>query len=547
MTTSGRRSVRRIVEAMAVIEGSSNSKDAVKKAVKVLENRREKNPVTTVILLFDIISSVFSSTRCYSQSNIKLKPHQLRQHVRKMHREFTKRRLLGSSIGTRFCFRFISGNQLFQDTPFATALKAPIAIRSRYYVEDIPSLPPIEIEITTTPIIIYNNGPLAHASITSMTTCCSSYTPFYKHHYPTYFKPNHNFISTQTIITRSVNGTRFAKCTSSDDIHELLKILPHDLRDNLVMESKRDQLLEVILDLGRLPEARYLGVSGRRYLRDTEVSMEELEYAENAIGEIGGDNRAGITGTLHRISAVRNRKGVVVGLTCRVGRAVRGHIDMVRDLLQFGESILFIGRPGVGKTTVMREISRVLSDELQRRVVVVDTSNEIGGGGDIPHPAIGSTRRMQVSKPYMQHKVMIEAVENHTPQVIIIDEISTRDEVNACKSIAERGVMLIGSAHGDRLENIIKNPVLSRLAGGVETVTLGDQEARKRNSRKSISQRRGPPTFPFMIEMRDRHYWVVHKTERSVDALLLGEKPRVEVRKRDKQMKVIIEKWKIMD
>ncbi|MFS7983697.1 putative AAA+ ATPase domain, P-loop containing nucleoside triphosphate hydrolase [Helianthus anomalus] len=241
------------------------------------------------------------------------------------------------------------------------------------------------------------------------------------------------------------------------------------------------------------------------------VSLEELEYAENAIGEIGGDNRAGITGTLHRISAVRNRKGVVVGLTCRVGRAVRGHIDMVRDLLQFGESILFIGRPGVGKTTVMREISRVLSDELQKRVVVVDTSNEIGGGGDIPHPAIGSTRRMQVSKPFRQHKVMIEAVENHMPEVIIIDEISTRDEVNACKSIAERGVMLIGSAHGDQLENIIKNPVLSRLAGGVETVTLGDEEARKRNTRKSVSQRSGPSTFPFMIEMRDRHYWVVHK------------------------------------
>ncbi|XP_076907207.1 uncharacterized protein ycf45-like [Bidens hawaiensis] len=373
-----------------------------------------------------------------------------------------------------------------------------------------------------------------------MSACYPSF--FYKHQIPTYFKPNSISISISTI--KSIITT---KCTPSDDINQLLKILPHDLRHNLVMESKKDQLLEVVLDLGRLPEARYLGDSGRKYLRDTEVSMEELEYAENAIGEIGGDNRAGITGTLHRISAVRNRKGVVVGLTCRVGRAIRGHIDMVWDLLQFGESILFIGRPGVGKTTVMREISRVLSDDLQKRVVVVDTSNEIGGGGDIPHPAIGSTRRMQVSKPFLQHKVMIEAVENHMPEVIIVDEISTRDEVNACKSISERGVMVIGSAHGDRLENIIKNPVLSRLAGGVETVTLGDEEARKRNSRKSISQRSGPPTFPFMIEMRERHYWVVHKTERSVDALLRGEKPRVEVRKRDKQMKVIIEKWKIED
>ncbi|PWA42045.1 P-loop containing nucleoside triphosphate hydrolases superfamily protein [Artemisia annua] len=377
-----------------------------------------------------------------------------------------------------------------------------------------------------------------------MSICCGC-SSFYKQNISSDFlKPS--FISIRKIKPTTGNWT--PKCTASDDtndIHELLKILPHDLRDNLVMESKKDQLLEVILDLGRLPVACFLGDSGRKYLRDTEISMEELEYAENAIGEIGGDNRAGITGTLHRISAVRNRKGVVVGLTCRVGRAVRGHIDMVRDLLQFGESILFIGRPGVGKTTVMREISRVLSDELQKRVVVVDTSNEIGGGGDIPHPAIGSARRMQVSKPYMQHKVMIEAVENHMPEVIIIDEISTRAEVDACQSIAERGIMLIGSAHGDRLENIIKNPVLSHLAGGVESVTLGDQEARKRDGRKSVSERGGPSTFPFMIEMRDRHYWVVHKTERSVDALLRGEKPRVEVRKRDKQMKVIIEKWKI--
>ncbi|XP_024971128.1 uncharacterized protein ycf45 isoform X1 [Cynara cardunculus var. scolymus] len=376
-----------------------------------------------------------------------------------------------------------------------------------------------------------------------MSICCSSYSSFYNHHFPFCYNPNSFSIST----LRTIKPIRFAKCTPSDDIHELLKILPHDLRNNLVMESKRDQLLEVILDLGRLPVACFLGDSGRRYLRDTEISIEELEYAQNALGEIGGDNRAGIAGTLHRISAVRSRKGVVVGLTCRVGRAVRGHIDMVRDLLQFGESILFIGRPGVGKTTVMREISRVLSDELQKRVVVVDTSNEIGGGGDIPHPAIGSARRMQVSKPSMQHKVMIEAVENHMPQVIIVDEISTWAEVKACKSIAKRGVMLIGSAHGERLGNIIKNPVLSDLAGGVETVTLGDHEARKRDGRKSISERSGPPTFPFVIEMRDRHHWVVHKTERSMDALLRGERPRVEVRKRDKQMKVVIEKWKLED
>lgn len=332
-----------------------------------------------------------------------------------------------------------------------------------------------------------------------------------------------------------------------DDLHALLEILPRDLCQILEHEPRRAQLLEVILDLGRLPEARFLGESGGQYLRNREVSMRELEEAQKAVGEFGGDNRAGIEGTLHRISAIRSRKGMIVGLTCRVGRAVTGHVDMVRDLLDYGESILFLGRPGVGKTTVIREIARVLADELQKRVVIVDTSNEIGGDGDVPHAAIGGARRMQVPKPSMQHRVMIEAVENHMPEVVIVDEIGTEAEAIACRSIAERGVMLIGTAHGERLENIIKNPILTDLVGGVETVTLGDDEARARGCQKSILERKAPPTFPFLIEMRERNYWVTHRTERSVDMLLHGKKPFVEIRKRDDKFKVIIERWKAYD
>ncbi|CAL9093635.1 unnamed protein product [Musa hybrid cultivar] len=332
-----------------------------------------------------------------------------------------------------------------------------------------------------------------------------------------------------------------------DDLHTLLEVLPRDLRENLQSEPRRDQLLEVILDLGRRPEARFLGESAGQYLRDKEISLEELEEAQKSLGEFGGDNRAGIEGTLHRISAIRSRKGLVVGLTCRVGRAVSGHVDMVRDLLEYRESILFLGRPGVGKTTVMREIARVLADELHKRVVIVDTSNEIGGDGDIPHAAIGGARRMQVPEPSMQHRVMIEAVENHMPEVVIVDEIGTEAEALACRSIAERGVMLIGTAHGDRLANIIKNPTLSDLVGGVETVTLGDEEARARRSQKSILERKAPPTFPFLIEMRERNYWVTHRTERSVDMLLIGKKPLVEIRKRDDQFKVVVERWKTYD
>ncbi|KAJ0232872.1 AAA domain-containing protein [Hirschfeldia incana] len=333
----------------------------------------------------------------------------------------------------------------------------------------------------------------------------------------------------------------------NDNLSSFLEILPRDLRHRLLNDPRRNQLVEVIMDLGRPPEARYLGERGGQFLRNIEVSMEELVDAQELVGEFGADNRAGIEGTLHRISAIRNRKGFVVGLTCRVGRAVSGHIDMLYDLLHYGKSILFVGRPGVGKTTVLREMARVLSDEFQKRVVIIDTSNEIGGDGDIPHSAIGGARRMQVPKPSLQHKVMIEAVENHMPQVIIVDEIGTEAEALACRSIAERGVMLIGTAHGEQLQNIIKNPTLSDLIGGIETVTLGDEEARARRSQKSILERKAPPTFYFLIEMRERDYWIAHQTEKSVDMLLRGRNPMVEVRKRDEEFKVVIERWKSYD
>ncbi|XP_011095032.1 uncharacterized protein ycf45 isoform X2 [Sesamum indicum] len=308
-----------------------------------------------------------------------------------------------------------------------------------------------------------------------------------------------------------IHSPRTASNYVDDDIHSLLQILPHDLRENILCDSNRAQLLEVTLDLGRLPQACYLGDSEKRDLRKKEVSMEELEYAQNALGEFGGNNRTGIAGTLHRVSAIRNKNGRVVGLTCRLGRPVREIIELTRDLLEYGKSILFLGRPGVGKTTAIRGISHVLSDELLKRVIIVDTSNEIGGDGDIPHPAIGGARRLQVPDPCMKHKVMIEAVENHMPEVIIVDEIGTEAEVHACHTIAQRGVMLIGSAHGKKLENIIKNPILSDLVGGLKTVILSDEAARTRNCKKIILERRSAPVFPFLIEMREMHYWVAHR------------------------------------
>jgi len=213
---------------------------------------------------------------------------------------------------------------------------------------------------------------------------------------------------------------------------------------------------------------------------------------------------------------------------------------MIADVLNRdnGESVLFLGKPGVGKTTVIREIARVLSDDLQKRVVIIDTSNEIGGDGDIPHPAIGSARRMQVPNPSEQHKVMIEAVENHTPEIIMVDEIGTEMEALACRTIAERGVQLIGTAHGRLLENLIKNPTLSDLVGGVTTVTLGDDEARSRGCQKTISERAAPATFPIVVEMHARSMWVEHDVEVSVDDILVGNRPVVNLRTRDEEKRV---------
>jgi len=294
--------------------------------------------------------------------------------------------------------------------------------------------------------------------------------------------------------------------------------------------GREDELLEIVMDLGRLPTARY--VDGERILRDTEVTHEEIAQVVNGIGDFDDDNRAGIARTLHRISGIRNRHRQVVGLTCRVGRAVYGTIDIVEDIVTQGHSILILGRPGVGKTTMLREMARILAES--KRVIIVDTSNEIGGDGDIPHPAVGRARRMQVPSPAHQHETMIEAVENHNPEVIVIDEIGREREAEAARTINERGVQLIGTAHGNTLENLLLNPTLSDLVGGIESVTLSDEEARRRGTQKTVLERRAPPTFDVLIEMQDRQRLLVHSdVTTSVDAMLRGEPVHVELRYAD--------------
>ncbi|MFM9106037.1 MAG: AAA family ATPase, partial [Chloroflexota bacterium] len=328
----------------------------------------------------------------------------------------------------------------------------------------------------------------------------------------------------------------------TDDLENLLAVLPPHVLDGLALlqvDGRLPGLIEIVMDLGRPPEARLL--DGEAMLSQREISREDLAWVAERIGRFGDDNRAGIERTLHRISAIRNRTGQIVGLTCRIGRAVYGTIAIIRDLVESGESVLLLGRPGVGKTTMLRETARVLADELGKRVIVVDTSNEIAGDGDIPHPAIGRARRMQVPTPTAQHGVMIEAVENHMPEVVVIDEIGTELEALAARTIAERGVQLIGTAHGNSLENLMMNPTLADLIGGIQSVTLSDEEARRRGTQKSILERKAPPTFGVIVEIISRDEVAVHtEVAATVDAILRGHAPRLEVRARAGEVEISV-------
>jgi stage III sporulation protein SpoIIIAA len=324
------------------------------------------------------------------------------------------------------------------------------------------------------------------------------------------------------------------------DLEKLMQVFPDYIKENLQNHQCKSRLVEIVLDLGRRPEGRFL--YGTEFLSEKIVSWQDLDYTTKRLGTFSNDNRAGIERTLHRISCIRNREGIIIGLTCRIGRCIVGSIGIIRDLLDSNKSLLILGKPGVGKTTLIREISRVLSDEAEKRVVIIDTANEIAGDSDIPHAGIGGARRMQVSRFENQHNVMIEAVENHMPEVIIVDEIGTELEALAARTIAERGVQLVGTAHGNSLESLIKNPTLSDLIGGIQYVTLSDDEARRRGTQKTVLERKSLPAFQVAIELNDKNFWTIHeRVEDSVDSLLQGQQPKLQTRTISKEGRIKIE------
>ena len=329
------------------------------------------------------------------------------------------------------------------------------------------------------------------------------------------------------------------------ELNKLIDVLPLRVKKLLDRAPNKASLLEVVLDIGRPAELRFDDKA--EIAQDTQVTQEDIDYVITKLGEFSGDNRAGIEATLHRISAIRNRRGKIIGLTCRVGRSIFGTIDIVRDVIESGKNILFMGPPGIGKTTKLREAARVLSVDFGKRVIVIDTSNEIAGDGDIPHPGIGISRRMQVSHPDKQHAVMIEAVENHMPECIIVDEIGTEAEASAARTIAERGVQLIGTAHGITLDNILNNPTLSDLVGGIQTVILGDEEAKRRHTQKAVLERKAPPTFDIAVEIQERDKFAIYfDVAAAIDQMLRGDMPTPEIRIRTKEGHVqTIQKAKI--
>lgn len=242
-----------------------------------------------------------------------------------------------------------------------------------------------------------------------------------------------------------------------DQFEAILNILPSWIR--LFAREYQEELEEIALQEGR-PPSLWLGnrfVEGERVVEPSDLEAVKQKLKAEYQVEFREDGRAGISGTLHRISALYDRYGILVGMTIRLARVVKGLADPIIPFLLDGKSLLIIGPPGVGKTTLLRDVIRQLAIIYGPKVVIVDTSNEIGGEGRVPHPVLGASKRVQVRIPdpmkgenhlSMLARAYYEAVANHGPQIVVGDEVSSKDDVAVVETIGRRGG--VGGGDGPR-------------------------------------------------------------------------------------------------
>ncbi len=317
---------------------------------------------------------------------------------------------------------------------------------------------------------------------------------------------------------------------NKDSIATLFDIFPAKIV-KLLQNIDNEKLIEVICDIDRPLIARYL--DGSEIELAYTITAKDLQAisTNRLLTAFTANNRCGIDKTLHRIACIRGKDGQsILGLTIRIGRILTPQIDLIADIIDTGESVLFLGKPAAGKTTKLRECADYLSTEGGKRVIIIDSCNEIGGEGNVPHFAVGRARRMPIPQGKKQYEIMLEAVESHNPQVLIIDEISTREEAMACKTIGERGIQLLASAHGERIENLIKNPAINTIIGGAASVTVGDKEASKTGN-KVVLKREFMPVFSHIIELTSYKEVQIHSNlEKAVDMFFNGSKFNPEVR-----------------
>ncbi|EPY22109.1 R3H domain-containing protein [Strigomonas culicis] len=322
---------------------------------------------------------------------------------------------------------------------------------------------------------------------------------------------------------RDADLVTLAQCTAHVETQHLLSLLPAALREALVQhpDFALSTVEEFFVHVGQDVEVR----GDDWVVRLPPPSLDDLHQLLARVGRFGADGRGCVPGTAHRVSVWRGRRGESLGVTLRVGRYVPNAAKALLPLALQG-SVLILSKAGKGKTTLLRDLSSSLAHEASMpRVTVVDTSNEIGGDGPLPMAFLGRCRRLQVARREDQGRSMIEVIQNHSPEFLVVDELANAEEADAAWSIAQRGVNLVGTCHGERLADLLQNRALNLLVGGAAHAFLSNEERRLRNkTKKTILERPHVSPFDFVVELHTRSKGhLYHDVNRAVDLLLDGQ------------------------